>query len=241
MARRCALEPRLSLFLGKGGGAVRREPGAMHTPCKAPAPIGDRGDQRRSGEGSGSGPHPDCQHFGWKRRALITPPWGQAPGAEVRCRQACLRPAPRLRNRPRRRRWRAAGGPWDSLAPAHPGRPVADGRDAPGASARRSGKRGRLPVLSRMMSRRSPCSPVAPSGKTCRPQPGPDAGPVRRTKSDRPGVILADRPRSNMPPPAVRREGKRDTRLLRFFRTERGSHLRSRNTWLNTLRVHVVP
>ena len=55
------------------------------------------------------------------------------------------------------------------------------------ASARRSGKR-EIPVLSRMMSRRSPCSPVALS-LNLPAAPGPEAGPVSRTKSDRPGLF----------------------------------------------------
>ena len=94
------LDGRLSL-------SVWREPSAMHA-LQGPRPIGDRGDQRRSGEAPGLAlipmPALRVEANGARPAAL-----GQAPGAEVGVgKRACDRH--RGRKQSRRRRWRATGG-----------------------------------------------------------------------------------------------------------------------------------
>uniref|UniRef100_UPI003742EBB4 zinc finger domain-containing protein n=1 Tax=Rhodobacter capsulatus TaxID=1061 RepID=UPI003742EBB4 len=66
MARRCVLTTALSL--PSGASQVRC------TPCKPPAPS------VTAAISAGLGmlrvwPSSRCQHFGWKRRALVKPPW----------------------------------------------------------------------------------------------------------------------------------------------------------------------
>ena len=93
------LDPRFSL-------SVRREPGAMHT-LQGPCPIGDRGDQRRSGEAPGLALIP-MPAFRVEAQGTHHSALGQAPGAEVGVgKRACDRH--RGCEEPRRRCWCATG------------------------------------------------------------------------------------------------------------------------------------
>ena len=131
--------------------SVRRKPGAMHA-LQTPCPIGDRGDQRRSGGRLLVWPSSRCQHFGWKRRALIHGRLGSGSGRAGRCRQAYLRPAQRLRIGAQLRLV-CRREPWPSFGTSSSGRAGCGRPRCARASARRSGKR-EIPVRSRMMSRK---------------------------------------------------------------------------------------
>ena len=127
------------------------------TPCRAPAPsvtaaiIAGLGMLR-------VWPSSRCQHFGWKRRALIMPPW-----VRPRERRYVSASVPVIGCEAANKRDAASGVPPVALSFLGDGISGATGCGRPRctrASARRSGKRV-IPVRSRMMSRRSPCSPVA--------------------------------------------------------------------------------
>ena len=94
------LDSRLSL-------SVRRKPSAMHAQ-QGPCPIGDRGDQRRSGDAPGLAliPMPALRV---EAQGAQPATLGKAPGAEVGVgKRACDRH--RGCKEPRRRRWCATGG-----------------------------------------------------------------------------------------------------------------------------------
>ena len=99
------LDPRFPL-------SVRRQPGAMHT-LQDPRPIGDRGDQRRSGDAPGLPLFP-MPAFRVEAQGADCAALGQAPGAEVGIgKRACDRH--RGCKQTRRRRWYSTGGlglPW---------------------------------------------------------------------------------------------------------------------------------
>ncbi len=170
------LDSRLSL-------SVRRQPGAMHA-LQGPCPIGDRSDQRRSGDAPGLAlipmPALRVEAQGAHHAAL-----GQAPGAEVGVgKRACDRH--RGCKQARRRRWCATGGlgllrHWrireDRLR-------TAKMRPGLGQKIGKAGDPGPLAddVEKITMLARGAIGELAGA-------PGPDVGPVSRTKSDRPGLF----------------------------------------------------